>query len=167
MKLAVKKQYYFLAGKKMRCPFCNHIETQVKDSRHSDDSTIIKRRRFCPECGERFTTVEQHYIRQLYVLKKNGDRVDFNQHKLFQSLKLCLRKRPISVEQIEKIVNKVTRKLEMLHEIEISSKMIGEYVMQSLREIDNVGYIRYASVYMDFSDSTDFQKMVDSLTDNI
>ena len=148
----------------MRCPFCTHIETQVKDSRHSEDSTLIKRRRFCPECSERFTTVEQHYIRHLYVIKKNGERVDFNQQKLFNSLKLCLRKRPVSAEQIEKIVNKVTRKLEMLNESEIASKMIGEYIMQALKEIDNVAYIRYASVYMDFTDSTDFQKMVDSLT---
>jgi transcriptional repressor NrdR len=147
----------------MRCPFCAHIETQVKDSRHSEDSTIIKRRRFCPECGERFTTVEHHYIRQLYVLKKNGERVDFNQEKLFKSLKICLRKRPVSAEQTEKIVNKVTRKLEMLNETEIPSKMIGEYVMQALKEIDNVAYIRYASVYMDFSDSTDFEKMIASL----
>ncbi len=148
----------------MRCPFCSHIETQVKDSRHSDDSASIKRRRFCPECNERFTTVEKHYVRQLYVIKKNNDRVEFSQDKLFRSLKLCLRKRPISDDHIEKIVNKVTRKLEMLNDTDIPSKMIGEYVMEALKSIDNVGYIRYASVYMDFTDSTDFQTMIDSLT---
>lgn len=150
----------------MRCPFCSHIETQVKDSRHLDDSASIKRRRFCPECSERFTTIERHYVRQLYVIKKNGERVDFNQDKLFRSLKLCLRKRPISAEHIEKIVNKVTRKLEMLNDTDIPSKMIGEYVMQALKTIDNVAYIRYASVYMDFTDSADFQKMIDSLTEH-
>jgi transcriptional repressor NrdR len=150
----------------MRCPFCSHIETQVKDSRHSDDSTSIKRRRFCPECGERFSTIERHYVRQLYVVKKNGDRVEFNHDKLFRSLKLCLRKRPISPEQIEKIVNKVKRKLEMLNDTDILSKTIGEYVMQELKMIDNVAYIRYASVYMDFTNSADFQTMIDSLAES-
>ncbi len=150
----------------MRCPFCSHIETQVKDSRHSDDSASIKRRRFCPECGERFTTIERHYVRQLYVIKKNGERVEFNQDKLFRSLKLCLRKRPIPAEQIEKIVNKVTRKLEMLNDTDILSKTIGEYVMQALKAIDKVAYIRYASVYMDFTNSADFQTMIDSLAES-
>jgi transcriptional repressor NrdR len=150
----------------MRCPFCSHIETQVKDSRHSDDSASIKRRRFCPECGERFSTIERHYVRQLYVIKKNGERVEFNHDKLFRSLKLCLRKRPISLEQIEKIVNKVKRKLEMLNDTDILSKTIGEYVMQELKAIDNVAYIRYASVYMDFTNSADFQTMIDSLVES-
>lgn len=150
----------------MRCPFCSHIDTQVKDSRPSDDLASIKRRRFCTECGARFTTIERHYVKQLYVIKKNNERVDFNQDKLYRSLKLCLRKRPIYAEQIQKIVNKVTHKLEILNDTDIPSKMIGEYVMQELKEIDNVAYIRYASVYMDFTDSTDFQKMVDSLIKN-
>ncbi|MFT6084329.1 MAG: transcriptional repressor NrdR [Alphaproteobacteria bacterium] len=148
----------------MRCPFCKHNETQVKDSRPSEDFVAIRRRRFCPECEARFTTIERHYVRQLYVMKKNGQRVEFQPDKLIRSLKLCLRKRPISSEKIEQIVNNVTRQLEMLNEPEISSIVIGQHVLEALKTIDNVAYIRYASVYMDFADSTDFQKLIDSLT---
>jgi transcriptional repressor NrdR len=147
----------------MRCPFCKHHETQVKDSRPSEDFSAIKRRRFCADCGARFTTIESHYVKQLFVIKKNGIRVEFQQDKLIRSLKLCLRKRPISIDQIEKLVDIVTRKLEMLNESDIASIVIGEYVLQELKNIDNVAYIRYASVYMDFSDKNDFQKIVDTL----
>jgi len=148
----------------MRCPFCQHSETQVKDSRPSEDFTVIRRRRFCPECMARFTTIERHYFRQLYVVKKNGERVDFQQEKLFRSLQLCLRKRPISSDKIERIVASVTKKLEMLNETEIASVVIGEHVLDALKTIDSVAYIRYASVYMDFSDKADFQKIIDSLS---
>jgi transcriptional repressor NrdR len=147
----------------MRCPFCKHPETQVKDSRPSEDFSAIRRRRFCTHCGARFTTIECHYVKQLYVIKKNGMRVEFQQDKLIHSLKLCLRKRPTSLAQIEKLVDIVTRKLEMLNESDIPSIVIGEYVLQELKNIDNVAYIRYASVYMDFSDKNDFQKIINTL----
>lgn len=148
----------------MRCPFCKHSETQVKDTRTSEDAVSIKRRRYCPECHARFTTTERYQIRQLFVVKKNGQRVEFEQEKLFKSLKICLRKRPVPLEKIDKIVANIVKKLEMLNETEIPSQLIGEYVMHALKEVDNVAYIRYASVYMDFSNSADFQKMLNSLT---
>lgn len=148
----------------MRCPFCQHTETQVKDSRPSEDASTIRRRRFCPKCDARFTTIEKHYVRQLYVIKKNGQRVEFDQNKLLHSLKISLRKRPVPFENIEKIVAKIIKNLEMLNDTEIPSKVIGENAMHALKNVDNVAYIRYASVYMDFSNSTDFQKMLNSLT---
>lgn len=147
----------------MRCPFCNHPETQVKDSRPSEDNAAIRRRRYCTECGARFSTAERHFVKQLYVVKKNQQKVPFTRDKLLRSLQLCLRKRPISSEVIERLVNNVVHKLETQFDSEVPSKVIGEYVMQALKQIDNVAYIRYASVYMDFADSKDFQNMIDTL----
>lgn len=142
----------------MRCPFCGCIETQVKDSRPSDDYLAIRRRRFCPECVSRFTTYERIQLSDLVVVKKKGERVPFDREKMMRSIWTATRKRSIDAERIEKLVNGVVRRLEMLGDSEISSKVIGEMVLEALKDLDVVSYIRFASVYKDFKNIEDFQK---------
>ncbi|CAA7617799.1 transcriptional regulator NrdR [Magnetospirillum sp. UT-4] len=141
----------------MRCPFCGHDDTQVKDSRPTEDNSAIRRRRSCPECGSRFTTFERVQIRDLVVIKKDGVRVPFDREKLLKSLRIALRKRPVDEEQIERIVNGIHRRLESMGENEVPSKYIGELVMDVLMDLDKVAYVRYASVYRNFREAKDFE----------
>lgn len=148
----------------MKCPFCGNLESQVKDSRPSEDGSSIRRRRCCPECGSRFTTFEYVQLRNLTVLKRNDMRVPFERDKLFRSIQLAVRKRDIDTAHIEKIVNSIVRQLEAMGESEIKSSDIGELVMDSLLELDKVAYIRYASVYKNFATTADFEEFVTKLT---
>ena len=147
----------------MHCPFCGFEETQVKDSRPSEDGTAIRRRRACSECGARFTTFERVILRELTVIKSGDKRQAFDRDKITRSMQLALRKRPVTPEHIERAVNGIVRQLEVSGETEISSFHIGELVMQALVELDKVGYIRYASVYKDFSKPEDFKSFVKEL----
>lgn len=147
----------------MRCPFCGHQDTQVKDSRPTEDGNAIRRRRFCPECGARFTTFERVQLRELTVIKSNGDRQPFDRDKLARSLQVSLRKRPVGHEQLEMVVNSLVRQLESAGEIEVASRTIGEMVMNRLADLDKVGYIRYASVYKDFRDTGDFNDFLETI----
>jgi transcriptional repressor NrdR len=141
----------------MRCPFCGHDDTQVKDSRPTEDNSAIRRRRSCPDCGSRFTTFERVQIRDLVVVKKDGSRAPFDREKVVKSLRIALRKRPIDEDQIERIVNGIHRRLESLGENEVPTKIIGEMVMEVLMERDKVAYVRYASVYRNFREAKDFE----------
>ena len=147
----------------MKCPFCGCDDTQVKDSRNADDNTAIRRRRECPECGSRFTTFERIQLRELIVVKKNGERVPFDRDKLEKSISLSVRKRPVDAERVQTIVNSIQRRLESSGESEIPSGTIGEYVMEALSKIDHVAYIRFASVYKDFRDVKDFEDFVETI----
>jgi transcriptional repressor NrdR len=151
----------------MRCPFCGHEDTQVKDSRPTEDGTAIRRRRSCPSCGQRFTTVERVQLRELTVVKSDGRRVAFDRDKLARSIRIALRKRPVDEDRIERIVNGVQRQLESSGESEIPSKAIGEMVMDTLREVDPVGYVRFASVYRNFREAKDFEAFVETLGDRV
>lgn len=147
----------------MHCPFCSFEETQVKDSRPSEDGTAIRRRRACPECGARFTTFERVILRELTVIKSGDKRQAFDRDKITRSMQLALRKRPVTPEHIERAVNGIVRQLEVSGETEVTTLHIGELVMQALMELDKVGYIRYASVYKDFSKPADFKSFVKEL----
>ncbi len=148
----------------MRCPFCGHEDSQVKDSRSTDDDAAIRRRRQCNQCGARFTTFERVQLRELIVIKKSdGERQPFERSKLERSLRLALRKRPIEEERIEAVVNSIVRQLESLGENEITTKQIGAYVMDALLALDHVAYVRYASVYKDFREPDDFNEFIDNL----
>lgn len=147
----------------MKCPFCGCLESQVKDSRLTEDNTCIRRRRECPECGSRFTTFERVMLRELVVVKKNGEKVVFDRDKLLRSIQLAVRKRPITPERVEKIVNSIQRRLESSGEAEISSATIGEYAMEALANLDSVAYIRFASVYKDFCEASDFEEFVNTI----
>lgn len=147
----------------MRCPYCGSLETQVKDSRPTDDSAAIRRRRICPDCGGRFTTFERVQLRELMVVKKSGRRVPFDREKLSRSLEIALRKRPIEPERIERMVNGIVRQLESQGEAEIPSERIGEIVMEGLRALDSVAYVRFASVYRNFREARDFNTLIDEL----
>ena len=147
----------------MRCPFCGHGDTQVKDSRPTEDNATIRRRRFCPECGSRFTTFERVQLRELSVLKNDGEKVPFDRDKLMRSLNIALRKRPVDEEKIERIVNSIQRRLETLGESEIPTKVIGEMVMDHLADMDQVAYVRFASVYRNFREAKDFEAFVGNL----
>lgn len=147
----------------MKCPFCGCLESQVKDSRLTEDNTCIRRRRECPECGSRFTTFERVMLRELIVVKKNGEKVSFDRDKLARSIQLAVRKRPITPERVEKIVNSIQRKLESSGEAEITSSTIGELVMEALANLDSVAYIRFASVYKDFCEASDFEEFVNTI----
>lgn len=149
----------------MRCPFCGHDDTQVKDSRPTEDGAAIRRRRFCPACGQRFTTVERTQLRELTVVKSDSRRVAFDRDKLARSIRIALRKRPVDDDKIERIVNGIQRQLETSGESEIPSKMIGEMVMDVLRDLDPVAYVRFASVYRDFREAKDFERFVGTLGD--
>lgn len=149
----------------MRCPFCGHTDTQVKDSRPSEDNAAIRRRRFCPDCGSRFTTFERVQLRELTVVKKDGDKEPFDRDKLTRSLTIALRKRPVDEDRVERIVNSIQRQLETTGESEITTKAIGEMVMEHLADLDKVAYVRFASVYRNFVDAKDFEEFVGKLSD--
>jgi transcriptional repressor NrdR len=148
----------------MRCPYCGSLETQVKDSRPTDDASSIRRRRVCPDCGGRFTTFERVQLRELTVLKKTGRRVPFDRDKLMRSIEIALRKRPVEAERVERMVNGIVRQLESQGEPEIQSTAIGELVMEGLRSLDGVAYVRFASVYRNFRETSDFNTLIDELS---
>ncbi len=147
----------------MRCPFCGNDDTQVKDSRPTEDNTAIRRRRFCPACGARFTTFERVQLRELTVVKKTGKRVPFDRDKLARSIQIALRKRPIDPERIERLVTGIVRRLESMGESEIPSDVIGEMVMDALANVDQVAYVRFASVYKNFREAKDFENFVENI----
>jgi transcriptional repressor NrdR len=147
----------------MRCPNCGSLDTQVKDSRPTEDSCVIRRRRLCLSCNFRFTTFERVQLRELTVIKRNGRRVPFDRDKLLRSVQIALRKRPVEPERIEEAVSKIVRELESQGESEISSEAIGEMVMDSLRALDDVAYVRFASVYRNFREAKDFEAVLDEL----
>lgn len=144
----------------MKCPFCANIETQVKDSRISDDGESIRRRRYCSACDSRFTTFERVQLREIVVVKKNGDKKIFDPEKLKRSIEMAVRKRNVTPVQVEKMVNNIVRQLEMQSETEISSSHIGEIVMEALEKLDKVAFVRFASVYKNFEKADDFQKFI-------
>ena len=146
----------------MRCPFCGKEDTQVKDSRASEDGATIRRRRLCTSCGSRFTTFERIQLRDLIVIKRNGKKIQFERDKILKSMLMALRKRQTNDESIDRAVNGIVRQLESSGDNEIQSKFIGELVMNALAEIDNVAYIRYASVYRNFREASDFGKFVET-----
>ena len=144
----------------MRCPFCGHAESQVKDSRPSEDGAAIRRRRLCPECGGRFTTFERVQLRELTILKRSGRRTPFERDKLSRSIAVAIRKRPIDPERVERMISSITRQLESMGETELPSSAVGELVMAQLKALDDVAYVRYASVYRDFRETQDFAKFL-------
>jgi transcriptional repressor NrdR len=148
----------------MRCPSCASLDTQVKDSRPTEDSAAIRRRRVCLTCNFRFTTFERVQLRELVVIKRNGRRVPFDRDKLMRSVQISLRKRPVDPERIEQTVSKIVRELESLGETEVSSETIGETVMEHLRELDDVAYVRFASVYRNFREAKDFEAVLGELS---
>ncbi|MBI3441244.1 MAG: transcriptional repressor NrdR [Proteobacteria bacterium] len=150
----------------MRCPFCGHDDTQVKDSRPSEDSAAIRRRRECTHCDARFTTFERVHLRDLFVIKNDGRREPFDREKLVRSLKLPLQKRPVNIETIEQSVNDIVRQLESSGETDIPTKAIGEYVMEVLARLDSIAYVRYASIYKDFREVDDFNAFLGDLKKN-
>ncbi len=145
----------------MRCPFCNHEDTQVKDSRPAEEGAAIRRRRFCPACGGRFTTFERVQLREMLVKKSTGRTAPFDREKLLRSVQIALRKRPVEPDQVEKLVTGIVRRLEQLGESEIPSQQIGEFVMEALSGVDAVAYTRYASVYKNFREVGDFERFID------
>ena len=144
----------------MRCPFCGHAESQVKDSRPSEDGSAIRRRRSCPECGGRFTTFERVQLRELTIIKRSGRRAPFDRAKLVRSVSVALRKRPVETERLERMVSGIVRQLESRGETEINSEVVGELVMKALKALDEVAYVRYASVYRDFRETQDFARFL-------
>lgn len=153
----------------MRCPFCRSEDTQVKDSRPTEDNSAIRRRRHCPACASRFTTFERIQLRELIVVKKNGTRAPFDRDKLARSLNIALRKRPVDPDRIERMVNVIQRRIETSGEPEVSSQNIGEMVMEGLANLDQVAYVRFASVYRNFREAKDFGDFIGGLggIDNI
>ena len=150
----------------MRCPFCSNQDSQVKDSRPTEDNTAIRRRRICDQCSSRFTTFERIQLRDLIIVKTNGQKEVFDRDKMFRSISLALRKRNINQETIEKVVNAIVRKLENSGETEIKSNLIGEYIMDALSHLDQVAYVRFASVYKNFREVKDFEDFLGKLDDN-
>ena len=148
----------------MRCPSCNSLDTQVKDSRPTEDSSVIRRRRVCLSCNFRFTTFERVQLRELTVIKRNGRRVPFDRDKLLRSVQIALRKRPVEAERIEEAVSKIVRELEGQGESEVSSETVGELVMEALRALDDVAYVRFASVYRNFREAKDFETLLGELS---
>jgi transcriptional repressor NrdR len=144
----------------MRCPFCGHAESQVKDSRPSEDGAAIRRRRMCPECGGRFTTFERVQLRELTILKRSGRRNPFEREKLARSISVATRKRPVDPDRVERMINGIVRQLESQGETELPSSVVGEMVMKALKALDEVAYVRYASVYRDFRQTEDFAKFL-------
>jgi transcriptional repressor NrdR len=145
----------------MRCPFCQNEDTQVKDSRPTEDGACIRRRRQCDKCGSRFTTFERVQLRDLMVLKRSGRRAPFDREKLARSVSIALRKRPIESDQVEQMISGIVRRLESQGENEVPSETIGEMVMEALAHLDPVGYVRYASVYRDFRETSDFADFIE------
>ncbi|MBX9909525.1 MAG: transcriptional regulator NrdR [Beijerinckiaceae bacterium] len=148
----------------MRCPYCGSLDTQVKDSRPTDDHASIRRRRVCPDCGGRFTTFERVQLRELVVVKRSGRRTAFDRDKLQTSIEHALRKRPVAPERIERMVNGIVRQLESAGEGEIASSAIGELVMEGLKALDDVAYVRFASVYKNFREARDFEEILGQLS---
>src|SRR5215469_7031589 len=148
----------------MRCPSCASLDTQVKDSRPTEDSSVIRRRRVCLSCNFRFTTFERVQLRELVVIKRNGRRVPFDRDKLLRSVQIALRKRPVDPERVEQTVSKIVRELESQGESDITSETIGELVMEHLRTLDDVAYVRFASVYRNFREAKDFEAVLDELS---
>lgn len=144
----------------MRCPFCGNADTQVKDSRPSEDGAAIRRRRLCPSCGGRFTTFERVQLREIFVLKRSGRRTPFDRDKLERSIAIAMRKRPVEPDRIDRMVSGIVRQIESMGETEVTSQVIGDLVMQALKNIDRVGYVRYASVYKDFRDPAEFAQFL-------
>ena len=144
----------------MKCPFCGHLESQVKDSRPSEDGAAIRRRRLCPECGGRFTTFERVQLRELTIVKRSGRRSPFDREKLVRSISLAMQKRPVDPERVDRMVNGIVRQLESLGETELPSSAVGEMAMKALKALDDVAYVRYASVYRDFRETSDFAKFL-------
>ena len=149
----------------MRCPSCGSLDTQVKDSRPTEDSAAIRRRRVCLSCNFRFTTFERVQLRELIVIKRNGRRVPFDRDKLLRSVQISLRKRPVEPERTDQMVSKIVRELESMGESEVSSETIGEIVMAYLRELDDVAYVRFASVYRNFREARDFEEFISDLAE--
>src|ERR1700741_5652467 len=144
----------------MRCPFCGNEESQVKDSRPSEDGAAIRRRRLCPECQGRFTTFERVQLRELTILKRSGRRTPFERDKLARSIAIATRKRPVDPERIERMISTIVRQLESMGETELPSSAVGELVMKQLKQLDDVAYVRYASVYRDFRETQDFARFL-------
>lgn len=148
----------------MRCPFCSNEDTQVKDSRPTEDKSAIRRRRFCPACGARFTTFERVQLRELTVVKKSGRRVPFDRDKLTRSIDIALRKRPVDPARVERMVNGIVRRLESMGDSDVGSETIGQLVMEGLESLDQVAYVRYASVYRNFREAADFERFLGKLS---
>lgn len=147
----------------MRCPYCGNLETQVKDSRPAEDHASIRRRRICPDCGGRFTTFERVQLRELTVLKRSGKRMPFERDKLTRSIMIALRKRAVDSERVERMINGIVRQLEQSGDTDVTSEQIGELVMEGLRQLDSVAFVRFASVYRNFREARDFEDFVGEL----
>ncbi len=147
----------------MRCPFCGNDDTQVKDSRPTEENSAIRRRRACPGCGARFTTFERVHMRDLTVVKKNGKREVFERDKIARSVNVALRKRPVEPERIERLISSIVKRLESMGETDVPAAVVGEMVMEGLASLDQVAYIRFASVYRNFREIRDFEKFIDTI----
>lgn len=147
----------------MRCPYCGSLETQVKDSRPTDDNTSIRRRRVCPDCGGRFTTFERVQLKELTVVKRSGRRMPFDRDKLARSIEIATRKRPVPPERVERMINGIVRQLEASSDGDVTSEQIGELVMEGLKGLDDIAYVRFASVYRNFRDAAEFGELIDTL----
>ena len=150
----------------MRCPYCSDKDTQVKDSRPSEDNSTIRRRRICPGCGGRFTTFERIQLRELYVVKRTGQKVIFDRDKLMRSVQIATRKRPVEIDNLEQMVSGIVRQLENRGETDISTEIIGKLIMEGLRQLDDVSYVRFASVYKNFRETKDFEEFIEEISDN-
>ena len=150
----------------MKCPFCSNDDTQVKDSRSTEDNTAIRRRGICPDCGARFTTFERIQLRELTVIKKSGKKAPFDRDKLERSVQIALRKRPVERDRVDRMISGIVRRVESLGETEISSDVIGEIVMEGLQSIDSVAYVRFASVYKNFRETKDFEEFLGVISSN-
>jgi transcriptional repressor NrdR len=153
----------------VRCPFCQSADSQVKDSRPSEDGAAIRRRRQCPDCGGRFTTFERVQLRELTIVKRSGRRTPFDRDKLARSITMALRKRPVEAERIERMISSIVRQLESMGETEVPSTVVGELAMKSLKALDEVAYVRFASVYRDFRETQDFARFLgeEGLSDEV
>lgn len=149
----------------MRCPYCSNKETQVRDSRPSEDNSTIRRRRVCPGCGGRFTTFERIQLRELYVLKRTGQKVIFDRDKLMRSVQIATRKRPVEVDKLEQMVSGIVRQLENRGDTFVLTELIGKLIMEGLRQLDDVSYVRFASVYKDFREAKDFEEFLEEISD--
>ena len=147
----------------MRCPFCGSVDTQVKDSRPSQEQSAIRRRRFCPNCLSRFTTFERVQLRELTVVKRDNSRTPFERDKLMRSINIATRKRPVDPDDLDRMVNAIVRRLETLGESDVTSSAIGELVMDGLSELDSIAYVRFASVYRNFRETKDFEDFIDEI----
>jgi len=150
----------------MKCPFCGNEDTQVKDSRSTEDNSAIRRRRFCTACGARFTTFERIQLRELTVVKKTGKKVPFDRDKLERSVQIALRKRPVEKDRVDRMLSGIVRRVESLGEAEVDSDVIGEIVMEGLQSIDSVAYVRFASVYKNFREAKDFEEFLGDISTN-